>query len=163
MDLIFEKITDQDLPQFKSDMQTAFQLGAEEGGYPTDDIILPEEDIDRSLKAKGSAAYKVVLNGEIVGGAIVVTDKEKSRGHLDFLYVKSGIQSKGIGKFIWYSLEKLYTDTRIWETCTPYFEKRNIHFYVNVCHFKIVEFINKFHIDPDNPEDEMFIFRKTIK
>lgn len=32
-------------------------------------------------------------------------------------------------------------------THTPYFETRNIHFYVNKCEFKIVEFFNTRHPD----------------
>ena len=31
-------------------------------------------------------------------------------------------------------------ETEVWETCTPYFEKRNIHFYVNKCGFQIDQF-----------------------
>ena len=35
--------------------------------------------------------------------------------------------------------------TTVWETITPYFETRNIHFYVNRCGFHIVEYLNKHH------------------
>ena len=59
--------------------------------------------------------------------------------------------------------------TRVWETCTPYFEKRNIHFYVNKCGFHIVEFWNEKHPDPDMPTDfvgdgneGMFRFQKKM-
>ncbi len=50
---------------------------------------------------------------------------------------------------------------RIRETVTPYFEKRNIHFYVNRCGFHIVEFFNSRHPDPNDPDpaeepDEQF-------
>jgi catechol 2,3-dioxygenase-like lactoylglutathione lyase family enzyme len=51
----------------------------------------------------------------------------------------------------------------------PYFEKRNIHFYVNVCGFRIVEFFNERHPDPhdagteDRAGDEMFRFIKTMR
>ncbi len=51
---------------------------------------------------------------------------------------------------------------------TPYFEKRNIHFYINKCGFKIVEFFNKAHHDPTRPltnksyHDEYFIFEKVM-
>lgn len=38
---------------------------------------------------------------------------------------------------------------------TPYFEQRNIHFYVNRCGFHIVEFFNKFHPDPNEPEADV--------
>ncbi len=163
----------EDLPQYKADMQEAFQLGAVEGGFPVDgEQILPESHIDHSLSEKGAVAYKAVQDGRIVGGAIVVIDEENHSGHLDFLYVKHGIQSKGIGKFIWFEIERLHPDIRVWETCTPYFEKRNLHFYVNVCRFHVVDFWNACHKDPNSPfeelegeEDEdfeMFGFRKEM-
>ncbi|MBQ9815303.1 MAG: hypothetical protein IJM53_06375 [Lachnospiraceae bacterium] len=31
----------------------------------------------------------------------------------------------------WQEVERLYPDTVVWETCTPYFETRNNHFYVD--------------------------------
>ena len=58
------------------------------------------------------------------------------------------------------------------KTITPYFEKRNIHFYVNRCGFHIVEFWNKYQHGPAVPEeeegnwsmdDEMFVFRKAFE
>ena len=47
----------------------------------------------------------------------------------------------------------MYPKTKTWETCTPYFERRNIHFYVNVCGFHIVEFFNEKHTMDDTPDD----------
>lgn len=156
--------------KFKKDMQEAFQKGAEEGDYIGEEEILPESHIDRSLESKGAIAYEAIVNGEIVGGAIVCIDEETQSNHLDFLYVKYGNQSKGIGKKICNAIEEYHPDTRIWNTCTPYFEKRNIHFYVNQCGFHVVEFYNKFHPDPNESndgEDEcfdgMFRFEKMMK
>lgn len=146
-------IIDNDLDQFKVIAQEAFQKGFEEHFGKTTDIILPEKDIDNSLNTKGSIAYKAIVDGEFVGGAIVVINKETQHNHLDFLFVKHGTQSKGIGKAIWFQLEKLHPETKIWETCTPYFDVRNIHFYVNVCKFHIVEFFNERHPMPDVPDD----------
>ena len=97
-------------------------------------------DINKSLETKGTIAYKTVVNNEIVGGAIVVIDELTQHNHLDFLYVKYGIQGKGVGKFIWSEIEKKYPSTKVWEIVTLYFEKRNIHFYANFCGFYIVEF-----------------------
>ena len=51
-----------------------------------------------------------------------------------------GEHSKGIGYAAWQAVEELYPETIVWETCTPYFEKRNIHFYVNKCGFQIDQF-----------------------
>ncbi len=146
----------EDLPQYKVDMQEAFLLGAIEGGFPEDtEEILPEADIDRSLSAKGAVAYKAVEGSKMVGGAIIVIDEETHSGHLDFLYVKHGAQGNGIGKFIWFEIEKLHPNIKVWETCTPYFEKRNLHFYVNVCRFHVVDYWNERHPDPNDPYENM--------
>ncbi len=56
-----------------------------------------------------------------------------------------------------------------WQTYTPYFEKRNIHFYVNKCGFKIIAFINAKYPDhnhtgpSDLPDDEGFLFEKVMR
>ena len=60
-------IIDEDLNQYKADMQEAFQKGFEDVFGKTEDIILPEKDIDNSLNEKGSVAYKAVVDGEMVG------------------------------------------------------------------------------------------------
>lgn len=67
----------------------------------------------------------------------------------------------------WKEVERLYPKTKIWITCTPYFEKRNIHFYVNKLGFKIVKFYNSHYPDPNEDEkseegpSEIFLFEKT--
>lgn len=142
-----------ELKQYKLDMQEAFQKGFENKYGKTDALVLPEKDIDRSLNTDGAAVYKAVVDGEMVGGAVVVINEKTQCNHLDLLFVKYGIQSKGIGKKIWFELEQLYPDTKVWNTCTPYFERRNIHFYVNVCGFHITEFFNEKHPMPDMSDD----------
>lgn len=91
MNLGLRLLEKRDLPQYKADMQGAFQLGAQEGGcFAAGELVLPESDIDRSLGAEGAIAYRAVEGGQIVGGSIVVWDREKKLGHLDLLYVKHG-------------------------------------------------------------------------
>ena len=65
-------MTETDLPAFKIDIQEAFQKGFEDVYGKTDDIILPEKDIDRSLNAEGSAAYKAVIDGDFRGKAYLL-------------------------------------------------------------------------------------------
>ena len=153
-----------DLPLIKHDMQEVFQLGATQW-EDIEEEILPESHIDRSLNAIGSIAYKAVVDCEILGCAIVVIDG--NHGHLDFLYVKSGTQSKGIGQQIWNAIEARHPEVTIWETCTPYFDTRNLHFYINRCGFAAVEFYNPKHKDPNAPEgddgsDFFFRFEKKV-
>ena len=170
MNFSLAKIKNEDVLQFKKDMQEAFQKGFEDVYGKTNGIILPEQDIDRSLNENGAIAYKAVVNGSMVGGAVVVIDKATQHNHLHLLYVKYGTQTKGIGFSIWNQIEKLHPKTKVWETCTPYFEKRNIHFYVNKCGFHIVEFFCKYHPEPgeeysdDVPGGDGFLrFEKRMK
>lgn len=168
MDFRFIPIEKEDIVNYKKDMQEAFQKGAMDEFNDLNVEILPEKDIDESLSKKGAVAYKAVIDGKMLGGAIVVIDENTQHNHLDFLYVKYGTQSKGIGQKIWNEIERLYPKTKIWETCTPYFEKRNIHFYINSLGFHAVEFFNPRHKDPNIPDDMIggdyfFRFEKVMK
>ena len=55
----------------------------------------------------------------------------------------------------------------MWETVTPYFEKRNIHFYVNKCGFKIVEYLSEKYHNPDEEGlpggEDFFRFEKIMR
>ena len=75
-------------------------------------------------------AYEAIAaDGQRLGGAIIVIKADEHRGELAFLYVKVGVQSKSIGQTIWKAIEAMHPETEVWETCTPYFDRRNIHFY----------------------------------
>ena len=45
------------------------------------------------------------------------------------LFVSPDHHSRGIGQQVWRMIEEKYPETKVWETHTPYFEKRNIHFW----------------------------------
>ena len=168
MDFELKELISEHLIEFKKSMQEAFQKGAEEGTVSSEFEVLPESHIDRNLCESGAVAYEDFVDGQAIAGAIVTIDVVTKHNHLDFLFVKYGTQSKGVGQKIWNAIEQKYPDTKVWETCTPYFEKRNIHFYVNRCGFHIVEFYNKNHPDPNDTDecmdeeyfDGMFRFEK---
>ena len=158
----------EDIVIYKKDMQEAFQQGAMKEFNNLNVEILSEKDINESLSKKGAVAYKAVVDGKMLGGAIVVIDEVTQHNHLDFLYVKYGTQSKGIGQKIWNEIEQLYPKTKVWETYTPYFGKRNVHFYINCLGFHAVEFFNPKHKDPNIPDDMIggdyfFRFEKVMK
>ena len=163
------KLRNENIKEFKQLMIDAFQYGYEAVYGKNEEQILPEKDIDKDLNNKNSFAYEMVEDNQIIGGVIVTIDEKTNHNHLDFLFVRVGIQSKGIGKTIWKEIETLYPNTKVWETCTPYFDKRNIHFYVNKLGFHIVEYFNEKHPDTNRPldcyeeDDGMFRFEKVMK
>lgn len=89
-----------------------------------------------------------------VGGVVIKT--EFDHGELELLFVSPDVHSKGIGYATWCEIEAMHPEVTVWETVTPYFEKRNIHFYVNRCGFHIVEYFNEHHCAPDDKDGELF-------
>ena len=168
------KLAEEHTIAFKEEMQEAFMRGFQV--YNKDDSedsnqwqVLPDEDFYRSLRAEGAEAYEAVdADGQRVGGAIITIDNSSHYGELAFLYVKVGVQSRGIGQAIWNGIETMHPEVELWETCTPYFDLRNIHFYINRCGFHAVEFFTEHHPDPNMPEqfneeDGLFKFEKRMK
>ena len=164
--VVLEPLEDHDREQFIKANQEAFRYGAtEEFGLRDDHFeepgeIISRDTIERSID-KGTA-YRLMLDGRFVGGAIVSVSGD--RGDLEILFVIPEEHSKGIGYEAWCSIERMYPEVKVWETCTPYFEKRNIHFYVNRCGFHITKFFHAHHADPNCPDDdsEMFHFEKRM-
>lgn len=172
-------LTADDREQFILDNQEAFKYGAvEEFGmrddhFEDDGEIISRATIEQSIDDPNSEAYRIVFDGRKVGGVVLKIDKETHHNDLDLLFVSPHEHSKGIGYGAWLAVEALHPETNVWETCTPYFDKRNIHFYINKCGFHAVEFFSALHTDPhigeDNGEpchnegpDEMFRFEKVM-
>ena len=161
-------LTSDDREQFIKDNQEAFRFGAlQEFGlrnerYEEEGEIISRETIERSID--GGEAYRIMLRDQPVGGVVLCIDG--TRGDLDLLFVSPAVHSRGVGYAAWCAVEKLHPEVTVWETVTPYFEKRNIHFYVNRCGFSIVEFFNAHHRDPhdgDGEVFEMFRFEKKMQ
>lgn len=153
-DIVLVPLSPADREQFILDNQEAFNHGAlEEFGlrddhYEEDEQIISRETIEQSIDS--GEAYRIMQNGNPVGGVIIKVDRD--RGDLEILFVSPKAHSKGIGYAAWCAVERMHPEVKVWETVTPYFEKRNIHFYVNRCGFHIVEFYNSHHPDPNDPD-----------
>ena len=165
------RLEENDREQFIIDNQEAFNYGAlrefgvRDEHFEDDGQIISRDTIERSID--GGEAYRIVLDGRAVGGLVLKI--QGNHGELELLFVSPEVHSKGIGYSAWCEVEKMYPDVRVWETVTPYFEKRNIHFYVNRCGFHIVEFFNSHHPDPNDTDNEtdsefdgMFRFEKIL-
>lgn len=180
-----KRLTDDDRESFIKDNQWAFKHGAMiEFGERDDHVgldgeIISRKTIENSIDAENAETYRIFCDGKKVGGIVLSIDKNTNRNHLELLFVLPEEHGKGIGYEAWKKVEALHPETEIWETCTPYFEKRNIHFYVNKCGFQIDQFWCEFfkpdhtspfddgaddcQIDYGDGPDEMFRFIKIMK
>ena len=172
-------LTEDDREQFILDNQWAFKYGAlqefgERDNHIDDGEIISRKTIERSIDDPQNETYHIVVDGKNVGGVILKIDKETHHNHLEILFVSPEEHTKGIGYGAWLAVEALHPETEVWETCTPYFEKRNIHFYVNKCGFKIDQFwceyfqpsmpmIDAKEHDSNEGPGEMFRFIKVMK
>lgn len=133
--------------------------------YAPEAIFDHQSNIDFTMFSVAHIVWMMLIVGESVILYKIFKNKDyDSKYILDLLYVKNGFQSNGVGVLIWNELEKLYPNTTVWETCTPCFDKRNVHFYVNKCGFHIVEFqreINEEGFVGDGGEG-MFVFKKWM-
>ena len=167
-----------DRNQFILDNQEAFRYGAlEEFGvrdehFEEGEEIISRRTIEECMDRKGAEIYRIILREKKVGGVILQINAETKHNELALFFILPAAHSKGIGQAAWKAIEQLHPETKVWETCTPYFEKRNIHFYVNRCGFHIVEFFHSKHPDPNAPDEcseedtadgGMFRFEKVMK
>lgn len=171
-------LAENDREQFITDNQEAFLYGAtqefgmRDNHFEEDGQIISRETIERSIDGERAVAYRIVLDGRKVGGMVLSIDKQSERGELELLFVSPNTHSRGVGQAAWHEVERIHPEVRVWELVTPYFERRNIHFYVNKLGFHIVEFFNDHHPDPNEPdgpgpEDDdmggMFRFEKVVR
>ncbi|MBR2937303.1 MAG: GNAT family N-acetyltransferase [Oscillospiraceae bacterium] len=173
-------LTPEDREQFIRDNQWAFkygalmEFGARDDHIDDDGEIISRKTIEHAIDEPDNAAYRIVFEDRKVGGLVVKINKETHHNELELLFVSPEEHGKGIGYGAWQAVEALYPETKVWETSTPYFEKRNIHFYVNKCGFQIDQFWCEFFqpehalpdedsCDTDEGPDEMFRFVKIMQ
>ena len=160
---------DDERENFIVNIQAAFKKAVVEEFGDDGNEVIPREDVEKSFAERGAQIFNIVSADAVVGGAVVVI-RPDNRNELSLFFVNVDCHGKGIGLAAWQAIEKLFPATKVWQTVTPYFEKRNIHFYVNKCGFHIVEFFNPRHKDPhfsesdeDFPGGEYFFrFEKVV-
>ena len=172
VNITFKKLVEPEYAKFREDVKRIFSIAViETFGNPDnqEEDVIPDNDINASLYNPQCETLAVYADGEKVGGVVVRIDSQTGINWLDLFYVYPEKHGRGLGLRIWRSLENRYPNTKVWRLITPYFEKRNIHFYVNKCGFRIVEFFNKAHRDSSTHSgrndfhDEYFIFEKVAE
>lgn len=171
MSIKLELLKKEDENQFILDNQYAFKFGASqyftksemEEQYEEEGEIISRETIYNSIHHEGSISYRIFEDEKPIGGIIV--NIKNNRGDLEIFFVNPSSHSKGVGQAAWKEIERIHSNVKVWETVTPTFEKRNIHFYVNKLGFHIIAYYNEHYKEPNFPEDmmEMYKFQKIIE
>lgn len=163
-----------EVEEFGRRVQRAFTEGAVQGfGYDLDEPIPSDDDVRSSLDADGVEILQVTQDSEVVGGAVISFGDDRRTNSLDLFFIDGGVRGSGVGARAWRAIEERYPATEVWTTITPYFDTRNLHFYVNKCGFAIVEFFHPGHplpdddhrasdVPPQDGTDRMFGIRKVM-
>ena len=163
--IILRPLAAEDRESFIRGIQPAFKQAFVEKYGDDGTEVIPREDVEGAFEEPGAESYQILLEGRMVGGAVVTWAPETRRAELLLLYVDVDCHSKGIGQGAWQAIRERYPQAEVWETFTPYFETRNIHFYVNKCGFHVVEFFNPKHPMPgeEDAQGEMAYFLRFEK
>lgn len=154
MKIRLKKITSAEVELFRSEMKMAFEQGViDRFGMPDAAPIPPENEVDEAMGSPCCDVFIIAADGVPAGGTIIRRG-ENNRYSLDLLFIFKEFLNKKIGSAAWQAIEEHYPDAELWETHTPYFERRNIHFYLHKCGFKIVEFFSEFHREEHDLTEE---------
>lgn len=136
--------------QFIQRLQDSFTAGAA-AAFADDSPgpVITVEEIVESMDRPGAESWDVRLDGDPVGGAVVSAEEGGRRRSLELLFIDTAFQGNGLGAAVWRAIESGYPEVEVWRTMTPYSDARNIHFYVNKCGFRVVEFFHPGHRDPN--------------
>ena len=105
-----------------------------------------------------ATAFKIELEGQAVGCVILWIGLNKADDNrLGCLFLDTNRQNQGLGVKIWHWVEATYPETKIWRTETPVFSKRNHHFYIDKCGFRILR-IEK----ADDPVEGSVLLEKVM-
>jgi ribosomal protein S18 acetylase RimI-like enzyme len=137
MNLTFERATDDDAEALVKVEIAAFHHDNVLYGVPLDGP--PGYDsVDTALtKMRESDYYKIVLDGQIIGG-MTVYDQGERHFHLDLIYINPAHHDRGIGSRAMSFLDQTYPAKK-WSLDTPAYAIRNQHFYEKFGYVKVGE------------------------
>lgn len=156
--LVFKVLLKEDIEKLTPMMKAAFDqdtflhLNKKEGG-PTgydNGEFLREWGLH-----KDATSFTVYFENDLVGAVILWINPLTNIHKLGCVFIDPSYQDKHLGTDIWKKIESMYPDTIMWQTETPLYSKRNLHFYVNKCGFEVVGKMNE-----DNLEEGCYLFEK---
>ena len=171
MNIDLKSVPEEELSRFREKMRESFEQGVLDHFGKKDSAPIPSGDeVREAFEKENMDIFWILLEGTPCGGAII-QQGENQRYSLDIFFIFREFLNRKIGFDAWQKIESNYPNAELWETHTPYFERRNIHFYVNKCRFQIVEFFCESHREETDLQEEFtdrnssgfFRFEKRMK
>lgn len=171
MKIQLRKLRSHEAGLFRQEMKKAFEKGVlDRFGDLEAAPIPPENEVDEALQDPETETFFIIAD-DLPAGGTIIRSKAGGKYSLDLLFIFKNFLNQHIGSAAWQVIEEHYPDAALWETCTPYFDRRNIHFYLHKCGFHIVEFFNEFHREEHDLTEEFkdintsgfFRFEKVMK
>ena len=136
-----EEANHDDMPVLEAIHDAAFDTDMRY--FPDGKLPGPEEGefaptSSEALDLPGYTILKVLLNGKIVGGACVSAAKNGIR-EIEEFYISPEYMGRNIGATTLSLVEDYFPNTKVYRLITPTQVMKNIVFYVNKCHYHIVE------------------------
>ena len=141
---------------FIDNLQTAFRRADGSNKFRN-------EDLPRFFKRTNATLWNILADKVLVGGAVLIINGVTQRNKLSLLFVNADYRNRGVGFAAWRVIEKLFTATKVWETSTPWLDKRNVHFYLNKCGFHAVSIYNPHHPLQQSDEEIYLALEKIMR
>ena len=170
--ITFKQVSKKELLAYVKKVKSAFAPALKKS-FGESVYIPSDNEFLESCRLDGAETFFIYLDNKEIGGATIIV-RPTNINSLELFYILPLHENKGLGTLVWKAIEKRYPKTIIWRTITPYFEERNINFYINKCGFKIIEFFNQWHkennlqqsdeaITIDKGKEKYFLFEKIMK
>lgn len=135
-------VSPQQIKSFIADTAEAYQVAYEYRFGKIDSNCVSKREIDYTCSKRHCLFFEVVEGEERLGGTILALLRNGKRVNIYFMFTKPEHQNEGVATFLWNELAEFFPGVRTWSAGAEYFAVPAIHFLLNKCHFKIIEFTN---------------------
>ena len=109
-----EPLEKQEREEFITQVQQAFDKGAQDVFGKDIPPAIPRKDVEESLDDPKCKAYHILCQGKVVGGAVVRWEEAERRCGLELLFIRPEIHGRGLGQSAWQAIQEAYPHAQGW-------------------------------------------------
>ena len=138
--LQYLSLTEKDIELLSQPMSRAYRANIYSSPVNINHAHVGDSDcinlLQKSLFDPACLCFKVIFGADAIA-AVVIHWNEFAESELRHMFIAPKFQNKGIGRRVWSFLQGCYP-TQSWRVDVPSSIERNIHFYKDICGFKLV-------------------------